>query len=86
MAGLLFVGFVCNLLVRPVSDKYVMTPEQLEKERSLQRETRTAAAGTAAEVESRGSPLVILAWLAVGIPFLIGLYIALQKAAPLFGI
>jgi MFS family permease len=87
MAGLLFVGFLCNLLVRPVNPKYLMTAEQLEKERSLQRETRDAArASPAVAIQSRGSPLVILAWLAVGIPFLIGLYIALKKAAPLFGL
>jgi MFS family permease len=87
MAGLLFVGFLCNLLVRPVSSKYFMTAEQLEKERSLQREIRDAArASPAVATENRGSPLVLLAWLAVGIPFLIGLYIALRKAAPLFGL
>jgi|SRR5579862_3297932 len=86
MAGLLFVGFLCNLLVRPVSDKYLMTPEQLQRERSLQRETRDAGrVSPAAAAESGGGPLVFLAWLAVGIPFLIGLYIALKKAAPLFG-
>ena len=86
MAGLLFVGFLCNLLVRPVNEKYLMTAEQLERERALQRETRSGAPAAApAAAESRGGPLVILAWLAVGIPFLIGLYIALQKAAPLFG-
>ena len=28
--------------------------------------------------------IAVLAWLAVGIPFCIGLYIALQKAAALF--
>jgi MFS family permease len=87
MAGLLFVGFLCNLLVRPVNPRYLMTAEQLEKERSLQRETRDAArASPAVATQSRGSPLVALAWLAVGIPFLIGLYIALKKAAPLFGL
>jgi MFS family permease len=83
MAGLLFVGFVCNLLVRPVNPKHYMSPEQLEKERSLQRETRTAPAADAAAAHASAGPLVAAAWVAVGIPFLIGLYIALQKAAAL---
>ncbi len=83
MVGLLFVGFICNLLVRPVNEKYLMTPEQLERERSLQREAPAASADAAPA--SADGPLLILAWLAVGVPFLIGLYIALKKAAPLFG-
>ena len=82
MAALLFIGFVCNLLVRPVNPKYYMTPEQLAKERSLQREVREAATDVAVAPGAAG-PLVVGAWLAVGIPFLIGLYIALQKAAAL---
>jgi MFS family permease len=82
MAGLLFIGFLCNLCVRPVNERYQMTPEQLAKERSLQREARPAVA-TATGMGEGFSPLVAIAWLAVGIPFLIGLYIALKKAAAL---
>ncbi len=86
MAALLFVGFLCNLLVRPVHEKHHMGSEQLTRERSLQHEAHEAApAGTAVKDASPG-PLVLLAWLAVGVPFLIGLYIALQKAAGLFGL
>jgi MFS family permease len=82
MAGLLFVGFVCNLLLQPVNPKHYMSAEQLAKERSLQREVRAAPADVAVAPGSAG-PLVWVAWLAVGIPFLIGLYIALEKAAAL---
>ena len=83
MAVLLFFGFICNLLVRPVNEKHYMSEAQLARERSLQHEDRTAAA---AETAARGSfgVLSACAWLAVGIPFLIGLYIALSKAAALF--
>jgi len=34
LASLLAVGFVCNLLVRPVADKYFMTDEDLRRETS----------------------------------------------------
>jgi MFS family permease len=36
MAGLLVIGFICNLAVRPVADRYYMTDDQLSAElRSL---------------------------------------------------
>jgi hypothetical protein len=60
-----------------------MSDEDLVRERTLLREDRvTADAQTAA----RGAFGLggVLAWLAVGVPFLIGLYIALEKAAALF--
>ena len=30
---MLVLGFICNLLVRPVADKYFMTSDELEAER-----------------------------------------------------
>ena len=82
MAFLLFCGLICNFFIRPVSQKYWMTEGELAAERALQHEDRVAVdAATAA----RGSFGLggVLAWLAVGIPFLIGLFIALQKAVAL---
>jgi MFS family permease len=83
MAFLLFGGLICNAFVKPVNPKHWMTDEQLARERSLQHEDRIDAN---AETSARGSFGIggVLAWLAVGIPFCIGLYIALQKAAALF--
>jgi MFS family permease len=83
MAVLLFLGFLCNLFVRPVNEKNYMTAEQLARERSLQHEDHTSSD---AQTAARGAfgPVGVVAWLAVGIPFLIGLYIALTKAAALF--
>jgi MFS family permease len=83
MAVLLLVGLVCNLLVRPVNESVTMTDAELARERALAHESN---AGGNAETAARGSfgGGATLAWLAVGIPFLIGLYIALQKAAALF--
>jgi MFS family permease len=82
MAGLLAVGLVCNLLIRPVSEKHYMTDEALAHERALQHEDLVASD---AETAARGGfgLIGVLAWLAVGIPFAIGLYIALTKAAAL---
>jgi MFS family permease len=85
LAGLLAVGFICNLLVKPVDPKNHMTEEELARERGLQHEAAPSASADA-ESAARGSFGVVgvLAWLAVGVPFLIGVYIALSKAAGLF--
>jgi MFS family permease len=37
LAGLLVAGFLCNLAVRPVADRYYMSDAELERERSLLR-------------------------------------------------
>lgn len=85
LAALLAVGFICNMLVKPVAPKNHMTDEELARERGLQHEA-TGSASTGAETAARGSFGIggVLAWLAVGVPFLIGVYIALTKAAGLF--
>ena len=82
MAGLLFCGLICNFLVRPVSEKHWMTDKELAAERALQHEDRVSIS---AEAAARGRFGIGggLAWLAVGIPFCIGLVIALEKAVAL---
>jgi MFS family permease len=83
MAGLLLLGLICNLLVRPVKESVTMTDAELAAERGQAHESGSAGGALTA---ARGGFGVagVLAWLAVGIPFLIGLVIALQKAAALF--
>jgi MFS family permease len=83
MAGILFIGLICNLMVGPVAEKAYMTDEELARERAAQHETITAAD---AELAARGGFGLagVVGWLAVGAPFAVGLFIALQKAAALF--
>jgi len=85
LAGMLLVGLICNLMIRPVDEKYYMTDAELEAERTLARGKQQAAAA-GAESAARGSFGIggVLAWLGVGIPFLIGAWIALQKGMVLF--
>jgi uncharacterized membrane protein len=66
-----------------VHEKHNMDEEQLARERSLQHEQHGAAHAEHAARGTFGS-VGMLAWLAIGIPFLIGVVIALQKAAALF--
>lgn len=83
MAGLLFIGLICNSLIKPVDHSLHMTEEELAHERALQHDTGVSVN---AQKAARGAFGItgVLAWLAVGVPFLIGLYIALAKAAALF--
>ena len=85
LAALLVAGFLCNLLVRPVAPKWQMSEEELADARKLAHEI--APAGTAsAAVPASVSPagLVLIAWLAVGIPLAWGVAQTVAKAAILF--
>jgi len=83
MAVLLLAGLVCNLLVRPVRDHHYMSEDELARERAMQHEPLGAADSRLAARGAFGAT-GLLAWLAVGVPFAVGLVIALQKAAGLF--
>jgi MFS family permease len=83
MAFVLFIGLLCNLFVRPVNEKNYMSDAELAREQALQHEDMVAGDAVTAARGSFGFS-GLLAWLAVGVPFGIGLYIAVQKAAALF--
>ncbi len=81
LAALLAAGFVCNLLVRPVAERFFMTPEEVAAS-----EVKVAAEDVA-EVRE-GAPTsraaLALAWAAVAVPMAWGVAVTLQKAARLF--
>lgn len=87
LVGMLVVGLVCNLMVRPLADKWFMTDAELAEEKRLAHEkavgaevTRSARAGSDAV-----SPVVVaIAWLAVGAPLAWGIYRTLQSVAKFF--
>jgi MFS family permease len=84
LAGLLLIGLIANLMVRPVKEAHHMTDEELARERSLQHEAPYVTVH--ADQAARGSFGIVgvIAWALVGVPFLIGVWIALSKAAALF--
>jgi MFS family permease len=87
LAAFLLVGFICNLLIRPINGRHFMSAEQLAYERKLahERTESTAFSGLGSGGVTRSAGLTALAaWLAVGIPLAIGIWITLQKAANLF--
>ncbi len=79
MVGILAVGFVANLLIRPVASKF-------HEERTAQAETpeRVAAAAEHDIAVGKAGPLLVIAWLIVSIPLAYGIYETVVKAADLF--
>jgi MFS family permease len=90
LAGLLVVGLILNLMIRPIADKYFMTPEELEREKQLAHEKDAGAesgvsAADMALIGNGSNPgLLFIAWAVVVIPLIWGIAITLQKAAVLF--
>ncbi|WP_426102926.1 OFA family MFS transporter [Massilia sp. TSP1-1-2] len=89
LTGMIVLGLLCNLLVRPVADKYFMTDAELAAEKKLAHDrdisSVAGAAGAASGVAVNRNLLVTAsAWAAVGIPLAIGIWLTLQKAAVFF--
>jgi MFS family permease len=76
LVGMLVVGLVCNLLVRPVADKHFMTDAELAEEKRLAHDRAMAAEVGRGSGGGGQTPaaLVWLAWATVGIPLAWGVY------------
>jgi MFS family permease len=85
LAGMLVLGFICNLLVRHVAEKRYMSDAELA---AAQGKAAAAAAIPAGSFGiGRGAifrPGALLAWTIVGVPLVWGVWITLQKASLLF--
>jgi hypothetical protein len=78
LAGLLVIGLIANVMVRPVAHKWFMSDAEVA---ALQ----VRGGGAAMPGGSGGvSVTSMLAWAAVGIPILWGVWITLDKVAALF--
>ena len=87
LTGMLMLGLICNLLVRPLADKWFMSEEELATEKRLAHEKVTTLEATHGNHRGHDSisPVVVaLAWAAVGIPLAWGVYRTLQSAAKFF--
>ena len=82
LAGLLVAGFICNLLVRPVSQKWFRDPES----KVLGTEPVTDSSASEADQKSSVAVAAYLVpfWLLVLIPLGWGVWVTLQQAAVLF--
>jgi MFS family permease len=84
LAGMLALGFIANLLVRPLADKWFMSDEEVA---SLQAKTAAASAGPTGSFGIGTGGLdakAAFAWAVVGIPLLWGIWVTLKNTAALF--
>ncbi|MBM3908258.1 MAG: OFA family MFS transporter [Gemmatimonadetes bacterium] len=84
LAGLLLVGFICNLLVRPVDRKHFMTDAELAEERKALRANQPDHVVVSTKPSMLSWAKVAVGWTLVGMPLSWGLFITFQKAAAFF--
>lgn len=86
LVGMLVVGLICNLLVRPVADKHFMSDAELAEEKRLAHDRAVVNEAGVGSGEVHRSPvwLVVAAWAAVGIPLAWGVYRTLLSVVQLF--
>lgn len=85
LVGMLVIGLIANLLIRPVADKWFMTDAELAEEKRLAHEKATSSAIKGEAGHEHTSPItVILAWGFVLIPLAWGVYKTFLSALKLF--
>jgi MFS family permease len=88
LAGMLLLGLLCNLMIRPVDSRHHMTKEQLAQEQAASSlHPSSSASATAQDVQhatSQHRVLLVLVWAAVAIPLAWGGWITLSKALVFF--
>lgn len=84
LAGMLALGLVANLFVRPLADKWFMSDAEVA---ALQAKTKVVDAGTSGSFGIGHGGLdakAAIAWAAVGIPILWGVWVTIKQAIILF--
>jgi len=91
LAGLLMIGLLCNLLIRPVADKWFMTADELGEEKRHAREViaedevHSIGDRQGRDVSKPTHPAMVwLAWTMVILPLSWGVYKTLINAAKFF--
>ncbi|MFD1859384.1 MFS transporter [Aeromicrobium camelliae] len=84
MVGVLVVGFLANILVRPVADKFHEPREKAGTEPTADDAPVEAEAGPESTAQTATTPLLVVAWAVVGIPLAYGVIQTVRTAASLF--
>lgn len=91
LAGLLMIGLVCNLLIRPLADKWFMTVDELAEEKQHVREVMIEDDVHSMDHKNQGRNVKIthpirvwLAWVMVLLPLSWGIYKTLINATKFF--
>jgi MFS family permease len=82
LAGMLVLGLICNMMVKPLADKWYMKPEEVA---ALQAKDAGAAGGGDFGIGTGGFDGKAMAfWAFVGIPLAWGVWITLKNAIVIF--
>ena len=87
LVGMLVVGLICNLMVRPIDAKWFMTDTELAVEKKLAHEKAASSELHRSEgggADSVSPVLVALAWATVGLPLAWGVYRTLLSVVKFF--
>ena len=86
LVGMLVIGLISNLMIRPVADKWFMTDAELAEEKQLAHEKALSSVVKGVAGDEHTSMLTVgLAWGCVGIPLAWGVYKTFLSALKLFG-
>lgn len=86
LAGMLMVGLICNLSIRPVADKWFMNESELADEKSLAHENKIVMNANTENntVNPTHFFTIMLAWIAVLLPLSWGIYKTLLNVNKFF--
>ena len=86
LVGMLVIGLIANLMIRPLADKWFMNDVELAEEKRLAHDRAQAAEVGSGSGAGAATPtvLVALAWTAVGIPLAWGVYKTLLNVSKFF--
>jgi MFS family permease len=84
LAVMLVIGFVANLLVKPVDESFAMSDKELEEARKIGHERTAKASGSGNGHAETHPVLAVLSWALVIVPIAYGIWNTLQKAWVLF--
>jgi hypothetical protein len=86
LVGFLVIGFIANLLIRPLNPKWFMGAAELAEEKRLAHDRAVASEVGSGPGVGGATPtwVVVLAWAAVGIPLLWGIWRTLASVAKPF--
>lgn len=87
LVGMLVVSLICNLMVKPVDQKYLMTAEELahEKKLALERSSSSEVVSSLGQFEAHNPIWAWLAWSVVGISLAWGVYRTGLSVVKFFG-
>ena len=84
LAGMLVVGFLCNLMIKPVDPKWYMSEADVAALQAKTNLTASAQGGSYGIGKGGLDGAAVVAWLVVGVPILWGVWITFDKALVLF--